>query len=214
MFRQFGEHRKIICRFFVLTFLCCICIEANTLNFDDFQDGDLIFQTSNSLQSQAIQLATNSRYSHCGIIYRINGRIYVYEAVQTVRFTPINDWIKRGKDEHYVVKRLKNADKLLTTSALNKLRKTGERFKGKPYDLIFAWSDEKMYCSELIYKIYNESLNIRLGELQTLGDFNLSHPVVKEKLRERYGNNIPLSETVISPEAIFQSPLLVTIFSM
>lgn len=181
--------------------------------FNDFQDGDLIFQTSTSSQSQAIQLATNSPYSHCGIIYRVNGKLYVYEAVQTVRFTPLNDWIKRGKNGHYVIKRLKNADKLLTPDALSKLKKTGVRFNGKSYDLVFAWSDEEIYCSELIYKIYNESLNIRLGELQTLGDFNLSHPAVKIKLQERYGNKIPLSETVISPDAIFQSPLLVTVFS-
>lgn len=182
-------------------------------DFGDFQEGDLIFHTSTSSQSQAIQLVTNSRYSHCGIIYRINGKLYVYEAVETVRFTPLKEWIARGKNGHYVVKRLKDADKILTADALNKLKQVGERFKGKPYDYVFAWSDEKIYCSELIYKMYYESLNIKLGELQTLSDFDLSHPVVKEKIQERYGNNIPYSETVISPEAVFQSPLLVTVIS-
>ena len=34
------------------------------------KDGDLIFQTSLSQQSKAIQLATKSKYSHCGIIYK------------------------------------------------------------------------------------------------------------------------------------------------
>ncbi len=36
---------------------------------DQFQNGDIIFQESKSSQSKAIQLATNSRYSHMGIIY-------------------------------------------------------------------------------------------------------------------------------------------------
>ena len=33
------------------------------------QDGDLIFQTSQSSQSKAIQLATKSKFSHMGMIY-------------------------------------------------------------------------------------------------------------------------------------------------
>ena len=33
---------------------------------DEIKYGDLIFQTSLSAQSKAIQLATKSKYSHCG----------------------------------------------------------------------------------------------------------------------------------------------------
>ncbi|HRG10273.1 MAG TPA: peptidoglycan peptidase, partial [Cyclobacteriaceae bacterium] len=33
------------------------------------KSGDIIFQTSQSSQSKAIQLATRSEYSHMGIIY-------------------------------------------------------------------------------------------------------------------------------------------------
>ena len=35
---------------------------------DDFRSGDIIFQTSKSSQSKAIQIATNSKYSHMRII--------------------------------------------------------------------------------------------------------------------------------------------------
>ena len=38
-----------------------------------FKAGDIIFQISKSSQSEAIQLATNSKYSHIGIIYEIDG---------------------------------------------------------------------------------------------------------------------------------------------
>ena len=34
------------------------------------RNGDLIFQTSQSAQSRAIQLATHSAYSHCGILFQ------------------------------------------------------------------------------------------------------------------------------------------------
>ena len=33
------------------------------------QNGDVIFQTSGSSQSKEIQLATNSKFSHVGIVY-------------------------------------------------------------------------------------------------------------------------------------------------
>ncbi|MFN5642554.1 MAG: hypothetical protein ACK45S_09180 [Sphingobacteriales bacterium] len=37
---------------------------------DEIKNGDLIFHTSRSYQSKAIQLATKSKYSHCGIVYK------------------------------------------------------------------------------------------------------------------------------------------------
>jgi hypothetical protein len=40
-----------------------------------------------------------------GIIYKQAGKYFVFEAIQPVKLTPLNDWIKRGKDGHYVVKR-------------------------------------------------------------------------------------------------------------
>jgi hypothetical protein len=48
---------------------------------DEIKNGDLIFQSSLSGQSQAIQLATNSKYSQCGIIYSDNVQFYVFEAI-------------------------------------------------------------------------------------------------------------------------------------
>ena len=72
------------------------------------RDGDIIFHTSKSAQSIAIQKATNSKYSHMGIIFNRDGSPYVYEAVKTVRYTPLKKWIARGEDGHYVVKRLRD----------------------------------------------------------------------------------------------------------
>ena len=150
------------------------------------RDGDLIFQTSLSGQSRAIQEATGSKYSHCGIIYRDGCDYFVYEAVQPVKSTPLAQWIARGKGGHYVVKRLAGADSLLTERNIAAMRREAARFAGRDYDLTFGWSDDRLYCSELIWKIYDRALGIRLGNLQRLGDFDLSAPAVREKLAERY----------------------------
>ena len=172
-------------------------------------DGDVIFQSSQSNQSKAIEQATNSPYSHVGIIFIKNGRPYVFEAASKVIYTPLDKWINRGKNKTYVIKRLKNHS--LSQQEITSLKQVAHKFENKPYDIWFGWDDKYIYCSELVWKIYNRALKLKIGQLQTIKDFNLSSPAVKQKLKERYGNNIPYQETVISPVAIFNSPLLITV---
>jgi uncharacterized protein YycO len=186
---------------------------ANLLADSKIRDGDLIFQTSLSQQSKAIQSATKSKYSHCGIIYKEKNNYYVFEAIQPVKITPLDKWIARGKNGNFVIKRLKNADEILTAETLKKMKQIGETFRGKDYDLTFEWSDDKIYCSELIWKIYQRAAGIEIGRLEKLGDFDLTNDAVKVKMKERYGDKIPMNETVISPAAIFNSELLETVIS-
>lgn len=178
---------------------------------DELREGDLIFQTSRSSQSKAIQLATKLKYSHCGIVFKEGDSFYVFEAVQPVKRTPLAQWIARGEKGEYVVKRLKNAEQTLTPEVLQKMKEIGKGFYGKNYDLAFEWTDEKIYCSELIWKIYKRSAGIEIGNLEKLGDFDLSSEQVKRKIKERYGNKIPMEELVISPASIFESELLTTV---
>ena len=174
-------------------------------------EGDLIFHTSQSAQSQAIQLATHSPYSHCGLLYKTASGWQVFEAVQPVKLTPLTQWIARGAGGHFVVKRLRDAAWVLTPTALGHLRAAGQPLLGRPYDLAFNWSDQQVYCSELIWKVYDRGLHRQLGQLQQLGDFDLTNPAVQAKLRERYGRQLPLREPVISPAAVFASPELATV---
>ena len=183
----------------------------NEFLYNELENGDIIFQTSKSRQSIAIQAATNSKYSHMGIIYKREGKLFVYEAVQPVKLTPLIDWINRGEEKHFVVKRLKKANEVLTSESLEKLMKAGEKYKGKNYDIHFEWSDEKMYCSELVWKMYKEATGIEIGELQKLSEFDLSNELVKTIMKERYGENIPLDEVVISPVSMFNAENLKTI---
>ncbi|MDR2341894.1 MAG: hypothetical protein LBD84_02485 [Campylobacteraceae bacterium] len=44
--------------------------------------------------------------------------------------------------------------------------------------------------------------------MQKLSDFDLSSDMTKTKLKERYGDNIPMNETVTSLVSIFESELL------
>jgi len=176
------------------------------------RNGDIVFQTSRSSQSLAIQLATKSPYSHMGIVYVRDGQPFVFEAVQPVKLTPLDEWIGRGERGHFVAKRLRDADARLTPQALQAMRAVGERFAGKDYDLYFEWSDDRICCSELVWKVFDEGAGIEIGERQTIADFDLTHPAVKAKLAERFGDRIPRDEVVVSPVAMFDAPQLRTVY--
>jgi hypothetical protein len=147
-----------------------------------------------------------------GVVLHRDGQPYVLEAVATVRLTPLSEWLDRGKGGHYVVKRLKATDQLSPVS-LRKLRQVGAGMLGRPYDAAFGWADDRLYCSELVWKLYERSVGIRLSPLQELGSFDLSAPEVKKKLSERYGSSVPIHEPVVAPSAIFDSALLETVAS-
>lgn len=187
-------------------------IATNQLANHEYKEGDIVFQTTNSDQCKAVQLATHSPYSHCGILFKENKSWHVLEAVGPVKVTPLDEWIEHGVDHKYVVKRLKNAEQVLTTDILKKMRREGDKFIGQDYDFTFEWSDQKIYCSELVWKIYKRGCELEVGKLSRLKDFDLSHPIVKTMLNERYGQQIPLEEIVIPPSSIFESEALITVF--
>ncbi len=170
------------------------------------KDGDMIFQTSQSNQCEAVRIATNSKFSHCGIIFIENGKPMVYEAVQPVKITSLNDWIAHGRNKSYLITRLKN--KVLDAVTIKKMKEYAIKFLNKDYDLYFEWSDEKIYCSEYVWKIYKNGATIKLCDLQSLKNFNLKDKKVQAILKERYGNDIPLNEKVIAPSQLVDSKLI------
>ena len=175
------------------------------------QDGDIIFQSTHSRQCEAVKLATHSQYSHVGIIFEDKGEWMVYEAVQPVKKTPLSEWITHGENNHYVVKRLKNSSHVLTPTILDEMQQIGEQNLGLDYDIYFNWSDDEIYCSELVWKIYDEGAGIHIGELKQLKDFDLTSQSVKTIMSERYGTDIPLEEEVIAPSDLFESEKLILV---
>lgn len=175
------------------------------------RDGDIVFQASQTSQSEALRRATGSSWTHVGVIFLENGAPVVLEAVGPVKLTPLDEWIRRGVEGRHVVKRLADRDGLAPEEAA-RLKAAALRHLGRPYDFTFEWSDERIYCSELVWKAYKSALGIEVGALQRLGEFNLADPVVAAKLAERYGDAVPRDEIVISPVSMFRAETLRTVY--
>ena len=182
------------------------CAEENYLP----QNGDIIFHTSQSSQSDMIQIATESPYSHVGIVYIRDGKPYVYEAIKTMSLTPLDTWVARGIGKKYTVLRPKEE---LSTETLVEMRKVGEKYKNVSYDILFQWSDDKMYCSELVWKVYEQGAHIRLVEPKTFSSYKFDDPKIAEAVKKRWGKNLRPEELVVAPSDLFASPYLVEVYS-
>lgn len=173
------------------------------------REGDILFQSIESKQSKAIELATHSNWTHVGIVLKRGDEFFVYEALQPVKTTPLAKWLARSSC--YAIKRLKRSDEVLTSENLKQMRIVAEEYIGKDYDIYFEWSDESIYCSELVWKIYKQAIGIEPGVTRKLKDFDLSSEDVKQIMQKRYGDKIPYEETVISPEDSYISDKLIII---
>jgi hypothetical protein len=142
-----------------------------------------------------------------GIIFIENGSAMVYHAVEPVSRNTIDEFIDMSEDGRYEIRRLKDQGSL-TPEVVQQMRSEAQTKLGLHYDLAFDWSDEEMYCSEYVWKIYRKVLKIEIGRPRPLKEFDLSHPLVRSALHSRYGNNIPFSGKMISPGDMYVSPLV------
>ena len=173
-----------------------------------YKNGDIILQTSKSSQSKMIQEVTNSKYSHVGIVYVKDGKPYVFEAVQPVKISPLNEFINRGVDSKYTVVRY---NREFNEDQMNRMYNYATSQIGKNYDLKFEWSDNSMYCSELVFKIYYNA-GITLCNINKFSDYDLNSNEVQNAINERYDNKINLNEDVVTPVDLYESLSVHTVF--
>ena len=178
--------------------------------YEQLQTGDIVFQDTGGLQGAAIEAATGSNFTHCGVVFESENTLYVLEAVEPVSIVTLEDWKKRSSVFH--ARRLKNREKL-NQAAVNKAAKWGEKQLGKPYDLQFKWGDNSLYCSELVWKIYKESAGITLCKPKNFESYFLEDEVVRRVIQQRYGalEKLPKNEPVVAPSDLAASPLLVEV---
>ncbi len=173
------------------------------------REGDVVFSSSPHGQGGAIMAATGSAYTHCGIVFVKDGKTMVLEAVQPVGVVSLEDFKSRSQPGTFMARRLKTPP---APASYQAARTWAEAQIGKNYDIGFRWDDTKLYCSELVWKIYQRA-GIELCEPRLFRDYKLDDPKVRKMIEERYGKmeNLPLDEKVVAPSDLATSPLLVEI---
>ncbi len=169
--------------------------------------GDLVFETSSSPQSAAIQWATASPWSHVGIVEVSRGGTFVIEALGKVSRTPWKAWRRRaahGGD--LLVLRPRGLDAAQRWAAVAEAK----TFLGRPYDARFGWGDDRIYCSELVVKAYERGAGISLGRRERLRDLRLAG--IERAAARRWGGPIPEDLVLVTPASIATDARLARVY--
>lgn len=177
-------------------------------------EGDIVMQNSDDPALVEFGKICGSKYNHCGLIF-IRPRDHLYmvaEVKDSVRLTPLTEWVDRGVGHHVALVRLKNSNQILNEKKTERLRKSGNLFRGKKYDEMLSWSDEAVYSTEMAWKMYHSALNIDICELGKISDVHLAGTKAEEAAKKRYGNPLPPGSQFLSPDAIYKSPKMEVIY--
>jgi hypothetical protein len=169
----------------------------------EYQNGDLIFRRGRSIESQIVLLSDgNSDYSHVGIVYLRNKKTFVIHSVpvengeeyELIKMESVEDFLNEKKAIQFAVFRLEDSLINVTKAAsefaydcyLNKFRFDNQ------YDLN---SDTKLYCTELIWKAYQQA----------------GIDLVQKRLHDI--NFVIVNKKMIMPSSIIESKYLKLIYS-
>jgi hypothetical protein len=89
----------------------------------------------------------------------------------------------------------------------------GKKMLGKNYDTAFAWDGRRIYCSELVYRIFLDGAGLPLGKVQRFGELALDSKPVRRLIKVRRGHKLDLDEPIITPVSIMTDSKLRTVAS-
>ncbi len=131
--------------------------------------GDIIFRTGKDFASETMRLlsAHDKTYSHCGIASIEHDSLFVYHSIggewnpnQQLRRDPFEFFCNPYENRGFGIFRYK-----LNAQANNKLISVVQTFYTKKiqFDMQFDLStDDKMYCSEFVYKSIEQAISNKI----------------------------------------------------
>ena len=197
----------------IFIFIILILDFAKLFAFD-LVSGDILFQEGNNDFNDAIKEVTSSiesyNFSHCGIYYvDSSGKEFVIEAYNDgVVLTDISVFMNRylTKDNKYkvVVGRLIDTFETLIPLAMQNALK----YLGKEYDNEFDLENDAIYCSELIYFAFKDTLNKNIFETNPMTFIDANTNKIQLYWQEHFKTlHIPIPEGKegINPGSISKS---------
>lgn len=218
--------------------LLLLILLAPPFTTEALKSGDVVFVQSRGGQSAALRAAMGSPWTHVGLVFEERGAWYVFEAARVVKSGPWSKFISeaRSAEGRFAVFRVKSPEiKQRLIKEWGRVFEVCKKYKGRLYDSSFFWSEDapnkdkpsfiqnendKIYCSELVYKCYEDGLGIKLAEFQRLGEMDLSAKPAQPLIQRRWLKGIKgeaqrrarleqiKQEEVITPLQLYVSPAL------
>lgn len=206
--------KKISNTILFLMFLLPTVLFAQPKLADSVENGDLIFQRlpCGGLCDAIIKTTPckpGLAFNHCGIIYKIAGRLYVVEAIgEAVQQTQIDDFLKRDTSRHIYIAKVKEEYRQQNNRMIGDAIKQAQLYIGVKYDDAFLPGDSALYCSELVWETYKDANKKPLFDLKPM---TFKDPKTKKtfaawvKYYKSISQPIPEGKPGINPCAIANS---------
>lgn len=176
------------------------------------QVGDILFQdVSKNDFNDAVKNVTHSwdgrHFSHCGVIASVGDTVFVIEAIEDgVMLTPFDKFLDRNRDSKgnpkVVIGRLNDSLRACIPAGIDFAKSK----LGAEYDHGFSFTNDKYYCSELVYYMFKQNGNYifdtnKMTFKDASGKFDKNWVEYFKKLKME----IPEGEDGINPGGISKS---------
>ncbi|MGL4596522.1 MAG: YiiX/YebB-like N1pC/P60 family cysteine hydrolase [Bacteroidia bacterium] len=177
-------------------------------------NGDVLVQYRDDDFGKRMEVLSGSPFTHAGIIFKRerDGVWMVMEVLDSVRLTPLRQWTARNGGKHTMLLRHKKYAEGLSKEETMRVREASRKFKKCATDDWFAADDKAVCSSELVWKLYNNALNVELAPMRTLKSYERAGEPVQKMLATHYGKNIPFDQKYITPVDFINSPNMVKVY--
>ena len=157
-------------KFLLLPFL--FSLHSLSLLADSFKPGDILLAPMNCYLCKLIEMETNSSYSHLFIFIGDGSFAHSLSKVEYISFFKIKQIVDSSRPMLLV---RHNDSNEFNTSKLKNIFENS--FLGLPYDKDFSWDNfdnrgrEKLYCSEFVLKLMNNSFNLEMSPVPMTYDY-------------------------------------------
>lgn len=204
-------------------FFAIILMQISNIAYAAFLPGDILLQSAKcGVFCDSIRATTHSQIDHAAIVivppqtqrlaFGSKGAAMDGEIIEAwtpiAKKTPLSEFLSRD-DGKYIQLRLKPEyrDKISMDDVIN----VAKSYIGKDYDYKFEENEDKIYCSELVYKAYEKGANIPVGKIQKISDFDKKY--AKGYWTEHFHGKIPWERRVISPAGLLMTNKFDVVFS-
>ena len=178
---------------------------ATTANaqWEHLQSGDLIFVRDTSGMGQAVQ-QTTGQYTHVAIVERSGDTVLIIDATQ--RYGVVRRPIEQLSAANVPIDIYRLTIPFDTIAVIAR----AHSFLGQPYDNAFMHDNGAIYCSELIYECYLDSLCNHLFKAVPM-NWRAPDGTIPQYWLDHFNKlNTPIPEDLpgTNPTALSRSPLL------
>lgn len=176
------------------------------------QVGDVVFLHVTPLPFRQVSAATRSWVNHVGIVVDVstNDPVIAESTFPLSRETTLSRFIQRSERGRVAIARLGQP---LDAEQQQAVRQASRKRLGILYDTGFNLGSRRQFCSRFVREVLAESTGITVGEEESFQVLLSRNPEAGLAFwRAWYFGRIPWTRTTVTPDSVYRSNRLHTVF--